>query len=118
MDVGGTILYTVERPWLDNLRIVSCIPRGRYVCHSRWFFRGGYEAIEVDEVPGRTHILFHKANSPLEVSGCIGVGAKHGCFRGEWGIPGGHSKPGFDRLMEWHDAEPFELHIMNVEGLG
>jgi hypothetical protein len=103
---------------LDNLRIVSCIPRGVYRCQSRWFFRGGYEAIEITEVPNRTHILFHKANSPQDVSGCIGVGSKHGCFNEAWGIPGGHSKPGFDRLMEWFGGHSFNLRVVNVEGLG
>ena len=32
LEVDGQALYSVERPWLDNKRIVSCIPEGAYLC--------------------------------------------------------------------------------------
>ncbi len=45
----------LERPWLNNRAGVSCIPAGTYIVGPRRFLRGGYDAIEVREVPGRTH---------------------------------------------------------------
>lgn len=70
----GTRLYTVERPWLDNRPSVSCIPEGNYWATRRRFFRGGYDAVEILDVPSRRYILFHIANYPKDVEGCIGVG--------------------------------------------
>lgn len=67
-------ILTVERPWLDNAVGESCIPEGLYECRPRRYSKGGYEAVEICDVPGRTHILFHRGNWPSEVRGCILVG--------------------------------------------
>lgn len=110
LDIAGVRLYTVERPWLDNERNVSCIPPGHYRCAPRRFFRGGYDAIEVLDVPDRTHILFHKANLPRHVEGCIGVGAQLGCLGGEWAVL--RSAEGFGELMlRTRDVPTFNLVI-------
>jgi len=71
---SGVILYTVERPWLNNQLGISCIPEGVYALTRRMFFRGGYNTWEITEVPGRKHILIHIANWPREVEGCVGLG--------------------------------------------
>ncbi len=68
---------TVERPWLQNRRNVSCIPPGRYVCRRTLSPRFG-ETFEVTGVPGRSHILFHKGNTAADSSGCIVVGERFG----------------------------------------
>lgn len=71
--VGGQKLYTVERPWLNNAINFSCIPEGSYVC--REYSSKKYpKTFEVTNVPGRTYILFHAANYPEDVRGCIGLG--------------------------------------------
>ena len=68
--------WTVERPWLSNTPAISCIPDGEYVCKP---FNGRKfkDAIQVTDVPGRTYILFHPANYPHEVQGCIAPGRHH-----------------------------------------
>ncbi len=109
MVVAGKRLYTVERPWLDNRPMVSCIPPGRYQCRPRRFFRGGYDAIEVCEVPDRTHILFHRANRPHELAGCIAPTSTLGCLGGEWA--GLNSGAAFDVLMQECGEREFELVI-------
>ena len=68
---NGTRVNTVERPWIDNTPFVSCIPEGTYECVPRRYNRGGYPAIGINNVPGRTHILFHRANYPHQLAGCI-----------------------------------------------
>lgn len=79
--VGSLSLHTVERPWLGNRPNVSCIPAGDYELAPRRYFRGGYEAIEILNVPGRWPILFHRANWPADVNGCIGTGVSVGQLR-------------------------------------
>lgn len=71
--------YTVELPWRENQRRISCIPEGEYVCQLRyfsdpshkWYQRSYYE---VNSVPGRSAIFIHIANFPSDIEGCIGLG--------------------------------------------
>ncbi len=109
MTVDGAVLYTVERPWLDNQAMVSCIPEGAYKCRPRRYFRGGYGAVHIRDVPGRTHILFHRANVPSDLAGCIGVGSKLGVLNGQWAVL--QSRAAFARFMDVWGRVPFELSI-------
>ncbi len=65
--------YTVERPWMNNIVMESCIPEGLYDMGWRESPRFG-ETWHVKDVPNRTHILIHVANYPHDVHGCIGLG--------------------------------------------
>ena len=65
--------WTIERPWRDNERNVSCIPEGEYPLEWRESPRFGM-SWHVDDVPSRSHILLHVANYPTDVQGCIGLG--------------------------------------------
>lgn len=78
--------YTVERPWLGNRVRVSCIPEGEYELKECMYFRGGYETYEILDVPDRTLIKIHIANTEDDVMGCIGVGTELGWVKGKWGI--------------------------------
>jgi len=107
----GQQLYTVENPWLDNRASVSCIPVGAYTCKPRRYYRGGYEAIEITNVTGRSFILFHVANVPTEVRGCIGVGMGHGLYKGQWSVTS--STAAFRELMKQLGGKTFTLTISN-----
>lgn len=98
MDIAGTRLVTVERPWLDNKPNVSCIPVGKYKVVPRWYNRGGYAAMEVIDVPSRSHILFHIGNTLHDSAGCILVTSQEGCIGGIWGGTG--STTAFNYFME------------------
>lgn len=106
---SGVVLYTVERPWLDNKPSVSCIPPGVYKCAPKHFFRGGYEAIEILNIPGRSHILFHIANFADELEGCCAVVSRLGVLDGRWA--GLASKPAFDLFMSFYGGKNFQLEI-------
>ena len=75
---GTTTLCTVEDDWLDNRPGVSCIPAGTYRLHRTVFHKHNYETFEVCDVPGRSRILIHPANTENDVEGCIGVGLRFG----------------------------------------
>ena len=68
---------TLERPWLDNQTNISCIPAGTYLCKRVDSPRFG-DTFEVTNVPGRTHILFHKGNIADDTHGCIIAGEEFG----------------------------------------
>ena len=69
------ICYTFERPYLDNARNISSIPTGQYTCDRIQSPKFG-KTFEVKNVPGRSHILFHKGNKLGDTSGCILIGNK------------------------------------------
>lgn len=61
---------TLEEPWKDNERMVSCIPKGHYLCQRVRSPKFG-DTFEVTQVPVRSHILFHKGNGLDDTQGCI-----------------------------------------------
>lgn len=62
--------YNIELPYLDNRRSVSCIPAGLY-SFKKVIRPNGNEAIEIMNVPNRTHILAHSGNFMKDTNGCI-----------------------------------------------
>jgi hypothetical protein len=78
---GIYVCTSLELPWHDNARNISCIPDGVYPVRireagvSRKF---SYRHLVLDDVEDRTGILIHRLNSPRETHGCIGVGLSRG----------------------------------------
>lgn len=68
---GTTICSTIELPWRNNERMVSCIPEGKYLLKKRYSNKFKWH-IEICDVQNRNLILFHPANNALqELNGCI-----------------------------------------------
>lgn len=65
---------TMELPYLDNQRQISCIPTGVYFVQKRWSPAHGNH-FHVLDVPNRDMILIHGGNYYFNYKGCIGVGA-------------------------------------------
>ena len=96
---------TVERPWLDNKASVSCIPEGRYELGLResgvvartsgGMFKSGYE---IKDVPGRTFIMMHVANTMDDLEGCVGLGLAPAFIKGKWAVSS--SRSAFKQFME------------------
>lgn len=104
LDLGP--VFIVERPWLENEpadpedRLVgSCIPEGLYDVEPCHYNRGGYPALEVLAVDGRTLIKIHKANLPHEVLGCLAPNLHLG-FKADGRMQGITSSTAFARVME------------------
>ena len=68
---GRVVCSTIELPWRNNRRGISCIPEGRYILKARRSRKFGWH-LEVTGVAGRSLILVHPANNALlELNGCI-----------------------------------------------
>lgn len=76
LDNKTPFCLTLERPWLDNKRSISCIPEGYYICHRVASPKFG-DTFEVTEVKERSHILFHKGNISEDTHGCIILGEQY-----------------------------------------
>lgn len=70
---GIPFAVTLERQWLNNEKGKSCIPAGEYICTRVLSQKFGNTFI-VNDVPNRTHILFHKGNIDDDSHGCILIG--------------------------------------------
>ena len=94
---GKFVCFTIELPWRENRRNVSCIPEGRYEVKPRISKKFGNHLILVD-VPQRSLILLHPANDALgELQGCIApVSELSGIARGL------HSRRALERLLVVH----------------
>ena len=88
------ICRSIELPWKNNQRSVSCIPEGRYGLRSRFSQRFGLHLM-LDSVKDRSLILVHPANDAVkELRGCI---APVTTITGEG--KGSYSARAFNRLM-------------------
>ena len=68
---GEFICCTIELPWRENEKRVSCIPEGYYLLRKRYSRKFQWH-IEVADVKNRSFILLHPANNALkELNGCI-----------------------------------------------
>ena len=68
---GKFICCTIELPWINNEKRVSCIPEGKYLIKKRYSKKFQWH-LEVLGVKNRSLILFHPANNALqELNGCI-----------------------------------------------
>lgn len=75
---GHGTLVTMEEDWRDNERSVSSIPAGTYKIRRYHSPKRGYDVFVLCDVPGRSTIEIHPANTEEDVEGCIGVGLRYG----------------------------------------
>lgn len=116
---SGFTCWTGELPWRNNQTGVSCIPAGTYFCHYLLSPSKGM-CYHVQNVPGRTHILFHSANWMGDVSkglksqlnGCIALGVKVGPLEGQKALLS--SKISVTAFVQDLKEEPFELTIVEA----
>ena len=78
---GEWLCDTLENPYLDNQRSISCIPEGQYKVRLRTARESAtkeYLHLLVQDVPDRSLILFHSGNTAKDTRGCIlvGIGTK------------------------------------------
>jgi len=66
--------FTLELPWRENERGISCIPKGAYKAFKRQSPKNG-NVFELRNVPQRTNIQCHSGNYTRQIEGCILVGA-------------------------------------------
>ena len=74
---GEWLCDTLELPYRNNQRSISCIPAGQYKVRLRTARESAtrnYLHLLVEDVKDRTYILFHRGNVSKDTRGCILVG--------------------------------------------
>jgi len=64
---------SLELPWLDNQRNISCIPTGTYKARKHYSPKFG-KCLWLQDVPNRSEILIHSGNFYSDILGCILIG--------------------------------------------
>jgi hypothetical protein len=74
---GELMCDTLENPYINNEKNISCIPDGQYKVRIRVARESAtrdYVHLLVQEVPNRSYILFHRGNTAKDTRGCVLVG--------------------------------------------
>lgn len=79
---GKAFCNTLELPWKNNTKKISCIPAGKYSATVRKSAKFDYVP-EILNVPGRSDILIHPGNVLANIEGCIMVGKSYGKLKTE-----------------------------------
>lgn len=114
---GEQLCAVVEREWNNNQPNISCIPQGEYtlVPHHSPRFGDCYAlvapslGVTIHGPSLRTHILFHVANLPEQLEGCLAPGMGFGVVKNQWGVV--NSTIAFDKLMEYLGGDEWKLVI-------
>lgn len=114
----GTMIYnrqpfcvTLELPWKNNARNVSCIPSGTYTAFRRLSgIRGRGVVFQLKGVPNRTAIQIHKGNFTSDILGCIILGEKFEDIGSKRAIQ--QSKPAFKEFMRKAPEKTIRLIIL------
>ncbi len=113
LSFNGFKCNTLERPWLNNKPMVSCIPVGIYKCvytYSKKFPQGSFQLLDV---PNRGGIRVHSGNYISHIQGCIMLGKKLATLAdGRLMITS--SKPTVQAFEALFNKKPFELKIVEL----
>ena len=110
LDGEDRIFETLELPWRDNQRGVSCIPEGTYECTAGYSPSRGYDVYWLQDVPGRSDVQIHIGNYPKDIRGCILIGKR----RGDNMVV--DSRIAFKEFMARMEGKPFTLTIEKDAG--
>ncbi len=109
IDHDKPFALTLERQWLNNEPLLSCIPDGYYICKRVKSPKFG-DVFEITGVQNRTNILFHKGNVVDHTEGCILIGEQFETLNGKTAIL--HSGKGFTEFMDkLKDVDEFRIII-------
>ena len=107
MDIDGWRCCTIEEIWKENRRNVSCIPVGTYPLRPAIHHistpdpNDDYPVYEICDVPDRSAIHIHVAQTIRDLQGCVGVGTRHGTLHDHWAVM--ESRKAFGEMMERMD---------------
>lgn len=108
------ILATIELPYRNNQKNISCIPEGRYRVRERYSSKFGNH-IEVLDVPNRSLILIHKGNYNQDTEGCIIVGQYFEDINHDGNLDVANSGRSMKSLMDFLGGDMGTLTIVNCD---
>jgi len=119
--INQTVECTLEPPWIDNIRNISCIPEGTYTATLTRSNRFKRDLYELHDVPGRSGIRIHNGNLAGDTSmgyrsdsgGCILLGVMFDYVYGQLGVRNPINSPGWalDTFHRSTHGEPIQIKV-------
>lgn len=102
---GAFVAYSLELPWIDNKRGISCIPCSTYSLRQDYYHKGDYPCWEICDVPDRDEIKMHIGNTVADIEGCVAMGTGLGRIYQKWAVTSsGIAFRKFMTAMEVYDS--------------
>mgnify|MGYP003403097135 CR=1 FL=1 len=105
---GKVIAKTLELPWKNNQKKISCIPVGTYRVKRRYTSKLGNH-FWLQNVPNRDYVLIHKGNYNFQIEGCILPGKEHIDINHDSYLDVTSSK---DKMIELNRLLPLEFDLV------
>jgi hypothetical protein len=102
--------YTLELPWKNNEKRVSCIPVGEYLAIRHKSPKHGW-SFWLQDVPERSEILVHKGNYYTDILGCLLIGKAVIDINGDGLLDVTNSKNAVEKLMEMVEEDQLTIFI-------
>lgn len=108
---GVPFALTMERPWLNNQKGISCVPEGTWMNKRVTSPKFG-DTFELVGVNGRDKILYHRGNIQDDSHGCIIIGEQFEVLDGKPAVLA--SSKGFGEFLYKLKSEiEFRIAIKN-----
>jgi len=104
--------FSLELPWLDNQKYISCIPIGNYTCFKHVSPKFG-PCLWIKEVNGRSEVLIHPANYHTQLLGCIAIGKDLKHINTGKDIDVAQSRKAMAELLNQIEGDEIHLRIVN-----
>ena len=116
-DQHNLICYTIEKPYLDNQKDISCVHAGTYDFLPRhsptqgdtYYLSNPELDVTLDDPAGRTFIQWDVANWEHQLLGCIAGGLSMGILDGKTAVM--NSSGAKRKLMKLLSGEKHQLEI-------
>lgn len=116
LDYNNHIIKTwdsLELPWKNNERKVSCIPEGIYkaIKHNSPKFK---DCFWIQDVPNRSEVLIHKGNYHSDILGCILIGLDLADMNKDGYLDVTSSGKAIEQLMGLIAVDEIEIEITHI----
>lgn len=105
---------TLELPWKDNKKGISCIPDGRYTVKKRTSTKYG-KHLWISDVPNRDMILIHTGNYNSQTHGCVLVGKELKDINKDGQLDVTESVKTMGKLMSFVTDEDIPLLVVTIK---
>lgn len=110
--------HSLELPWKDNSPRISCIEPGEYFMTFQYSPAFKTKLWELQDVPGRSEVKFHRLNYVYQSNGCIGVGKIRVDINGDGTLDLGYSQTtlnGMHKVLQPYEQERLRCIVVDME---
>jgi hypothetical protein len=105
--------FSLELPWKNNEKYISCIPLGEYVAYKHYSPKFG-DTLWIQDVPNRSEILIHPANFHSDLLGCVGIGKDLKWINRDNDVDVSASRFSMKEMLDMIKEDYIDIKIVNI----